>query len=324
VKYRKFGKTGWDVAEVSFGAWAIGGSWGKQNDDDSLEALHEAISLGVNFIDTAAGYGNGKSERIIGKLLKENKDKRIYVATKTPPSEGPWPPSPYCLASDRYSESYLRKNVEERLENLQTDSLDVLLLHTWTRAWNRNPEPLYILNKLKEEGLIKYIGISCPEHDQNSVIRPMEEGLIDAIEVIYNILEQEPAAEILPVAKEKGVGVIVRVPFDEGSLTGKFTESTTFGEGDFRSNYFSGDRLSRTVKRVDAVKEEIEGSDLTMPELAIKFCLQHDAVSTVIPGMRNKWQAEKNLAVSEMEALDIEMIGRLKEHNWRKAFWYRG
>ena len=188
MKNRKFGKSGPDISEIGFGAWAIGGSWGEQSDKDSLEGLETALDRGVNFIDTAAGYGNGKSERIIGEFLK-SRSEQVYVCTKTPPAPGKWPPSPYCKIEERYSEKYLRENVEERLNNLQRDSLDVLLLHTWTRAWNDKPEALKILQKMKAEGLIKQIGISTPEHDQNCVIQLMRDGMVDVLQVIYNTFE---------------------------------------------------------------------------------------------------------------------------------------
>ena len=148
--------------------------------------METALDRGVNFIDTAAGYGNGKSERIIGEFLK-SRSERVYVCTKTPPAPGKWPPSPYCKIEERYSEKYLRENVEERLSNLQMESLDVLLLHTWTRAWNDKPAALKTLQKMKAEGLIKQIGISTPEHDQNCVIQLMRDGMVDVLQVIYNI-----------------------------------------------------------------------------------------------------------------------------------------
>jgi aryl-alcohol dehydrogenase-like predicted oxidoreductase len=325
VKNRTFGRTGLEVSEIGFGAWAIGGSWGSQDDRDSLEALHRALDLGVNFIDTAAGYGDGRSERIIGKVLEERREEgRVIVTTKTPPAPGPWPPSPYDRWEDRYSEQYLRRSVEERLSNLGTEAIDVLLLHTWTRAWNRDPAPLEILRKLKKEGKLRFFGISTPEHDQNALVEPMKEGWLDVVEVIYNIFEQEPAAELLPVARQKGVGVIARMPFDESALTGKLTESTTFEEGDFRNNYFMGDRLVRTVREVRKVEADLEGSGYTLPQAAIKFVLAHPAVSLTIPGMRNLRQVEQNLAVSELPDMPEELQSRLRAHNWRRAFWYEG
>ncbi|MEN8228411.1 MAG: aldo/keto reductase [Bacteroidota bacterium] len=323
MKYRKFGKTGMEVSEIGFGAWAIGGNWGDQKESDSLEGLETAMDNGVNFIDTAAGYGNGKSERIIGEFLK-SRSETVYLCTKTPPAPGRWPPSPHCKIEERYPEKYLRANVEERLNNLQTSSLDVLLLHTWTRAWNDNPVALRILQKMKSEGLIKNIGISTPEHDQNCVIQLMRDGVIDVLQVIYNIFEQEPAAQLLPVAKETGTGIIVRVAFDEGVLTGKYRGDEKFDKGDFRSNYYAGDRLARGVKRTEKIKDEFKNSGYSMPGLALKFAMTHEAVSTVIPGIRNRNQALQNTAVSDLPNLTPDLLLRLREHAWNRSFWYGG
>jgi aryl-alcohol dehydrogenase-like predicted oxidoreductase len=323
MKYRTLGRTGLNVSEIGFGAWAIGGSWGPQDENESVKALHRALDLGVNFIDTAAVYGDGKSERIIGKVLKERSEE-IIVATKTPPAPGPWPPTPYCKMEERYSEDYLRSNIEERLKNLETDCIDILQLHTWTRAWNGNPEPLQILQKIRDEGKIKYIGVSTPEDDQNSLIDLMRNGYLDTIQVIYNIFDQQPAAELFPEAIKNNVGVLERVVFDEGILTGKYTVDTNFPEGDFRNNYFAGDRLERAVKRVDKIKKEFIDTGLTMPQLALKFGLQHKAVSTVIAGVRNVDQAEKNIAVSDLPELSDDVMKRLHKHEWRRYFWYGG
>jgi aryl-alcohol dehydrogenase-like predicted oxidoreductase len=323
MKYRKFGNSSIKVSEVGFGAWAIGGNWGEQNDSDSAAALERAVDRGVNFIDTAAGYGNGRSEKIIGQFLK-GRSEQIHVCTKTPPVPGKWPPSPYCKIEERYPEKHLRENLEERLTNLRMEKLDVLLLHTWTRAWNDNPKALHTLQGLKSEGLVDLIGISTPEHDQNCVIQLMREGLIDVVQVIYNIFDQDPAAQLLPVAEETGTGIIVRVAFDEGVLTGKYKGNEKFGADDFRSNYFAGDRLARSVKRVERIREEFGQSGYTLPQLALKFSLSHPAASTVIPGIRNVEQAEQNTAVSELPDLDEILLEKLREHAWNRAFWYGG
>ncbi|HMD61507.1 MAG TPA: aldo/keto reductase [Opitutaceae bacterium] len=323
MKFRRLGRTGLKVSEIGFGGWAIGGGWGPQAEGDSVSALNRALDLGVNFIDTAAGYGDGRSERIIAGVLKGRRES-VVVATKTPPVAGPWPPSPYCVASERYPESYLRGNVEERLRNLGTDRIDILQLHTWTRAWNRTPEPFAVLRKLKEEGKVRFVGVSTPEHDQNSVIGLMRDGWVDVVQVIYNIFEQEPAAELLPAAEDTDVGVIVRVVFDEGSLTGKWNADTRFHEGDFRRRYFEGDRLGRAVARAGRVAEAIRESGYSLPQAAIRFALAHRAVGTVIPGMRSPSQAEANCGASELPAMTAELQRRLREHNWLRGFWYSG
>ena len=328
MHYRAFGKHGFNCSEIGFGAWAIGGAWGAQADAHSLAALHRALDLGCNFIDTAAGYGNGRSERLICQVLREReaagKTERIFVATKTPPGPGTWPPTPYCKADERYAEAYVRENVAERLRNLGTNRLDLLQLHTWTRAWNRNPTPFKLLRQLQKEGLIGLVGVSTPEHDQNSVIDLMRGGWVDSVQVIYNLFEQEPAAELLDVAKECGVGIIVRVAFDEGVLTGKFNKNTKFPPDDFRTNYFAGDRLSRAVHRAEEIRKDLASSGVSMAQAALKFVLDHPAVSTVIPGIRNVAQADANCGVSDLPPLAPVLIQRLHRHNWRRAFWYAG
>jgi aryl-alcohol dehydrogenase-like predicted oxidoreductase len=323
MRYRDFGATGVPVSEIGFGAWAIGGGWGPQQDEDSVAALHRALDLGVTFIDTAAGYGDGRSERIIGQVLKQRKQ-TVFVATKTPPQPGAWPPSPYDDVDARYPETYLRANVEQRLRQLGVERLDLLQLHTWTRAWNRDPRPFEALRRMKQEGKLRFVGVSTPEHDQNGVIDLMRGGWVDAVQVIYNVFEQEPAAELLPVAREKGVAVVVRVVFDEGALTGKFTRTTTFAPGDFRRNYFAGDRLERAVARVDRLRAELDGTGLALPQVAIQFALAHPAVSTVIPGIRSVAQAEANCAVSGRPPLGEDLLERLRRHSWLRAFWYAG
>ncbi|MCL4507414.1 MAG: aldo/keto reductase [Chloroflexi bacterium] len=324
MKYRAFGRLGWQVSEIGFGAWAIGGGWGAQSNADSLAALHRALDLGCNFIDTAAGYGNGRSERLIGQVLKERTGQRIYVATKIPPAPGNWPPSPYDRIEERYSEPYLCAQLEERLRNLGVECVDLIQLHTWTRAWNRDPLALDILRKFQKEGKLLGIGISTPEHDQNSLIDLMRNGWLDVVQVIYNIFEQEPQAEFLPAAHEHKVGVIVRVAFDEGALTGKWTPDTKFESDDFRNNYFAGDRLARAVARVAKVKETLGQDEPNLPAAALKFALKPAAVSTVIPGMRNVRQAEMNCGVSDLPPMSDAVEARLRPHNWLRGFWYGG
>ena len=326
MKYRTFGRLNWKISEIGFGGWAIGGrAWGQQDDKESIRTLHKALDLGCNFIDTAQGYGDGHSEQIIGRVLKERKGERIYVATKIPPvMPGNWPPTAYEKIQDRFPEAYLRERIEFSLKNLQTDCIDLLQLHTWTRAWNRNPVALETLRALQKEGKLRGIGVSTPEQDQNSLIDLMRGGWLDAVQVIYNIFEQEPAAEFLPVALEKNVGVIVRVVFDEGALTGKFTEQTKFAEGEFRNNYFGGDRLVRTVRRVEKIKTTIGLAEPDVATAALKFALKPKAVSVVIPGMRNERQAQLNCNVSDQPPLSDALELKLREHEWQRANWHKG
>lgn len=327
MKYRALGSSDLQVSEIGFGGWALGGQWGPQNDRDSVAALHRAIDLGINFIDTAEGYGNGRSERVVAEALRQRSE-RVYVATKTPPAAGPWPPSPYCTAEERYPEAYLRANVETRLRNLGTDCLDVLQLHTWTRAWNRDPVPLEVLRRLREEGKLRLIGISTPEQDQNCVVDLMRRGYLDVVQIIYNLFDQEPAAELLPTAAETGTGVIVRVAFDEGVLTGKYRRGHRFPADDFRSRYFEGDRLDRAVDRVDRICADLAEAGLadrySLADAALKFVLAHPAVSTVIPGIRSPQQAEANASVTDKPDLPEALLQRLRRHHWLRGVWYSG
>lgn len=327
MQFRTLGRTSFQVSTIGVGAWALGGGWGAQTDEDSLAALRTALDGGANFIDTAAGYGNGRSEQLIGAVLRE-RTQRPIVATKAPPQAGPWPPSPYCRWEDRYPEAYLRANIDERRRLLGVDTLDFLQLHTWTRAWNANPRPLDVLKKLQGEGLIRGIGLSTPEQDQNCVIDLIRRGYLDVVQVIYNIFEQEPAAELLPAALEHGVGVIVRVALDEGGLTGKFRRGQQFPADDFRSRYFAGDRLERTIARVEQIERDLaellpEGS-YSLPDAALRFALAQPAVSTVIPGMRTAAQARANTAVGDLPPLPEPVLLRLREHAWRRGVWYGG
>jgi aryl-alcohol dehydrogenase-like predicted oxidoreductase len=328
MKTRPFGRHGLSCSEIGFGAWAIGGSWGAQSEADSLGALHRALDLGCTFIDTAAGYGDGRSERTIARVLRERaaagRNEKIFVATKTPPAPGEWPPSPYDRAEDRYGEAWLRSNLADRLVQLGTTKIDLLQLHTWTRAWNRNPTPFKILRQLQREGLVGLIGVSTPEQDQNSVIDLMRGGWVDSVQVIYNLFDQEAAAELLEVARECGVGIIVRVVFDEGALTGRFTAATRFAPDDFRAKYFAGDRLERVIARTAAIASDLTRSGYTLPQAAIKWVLAHPAVSTVIPGMRSPAQAEANCAVSDLPDLPAALVTQLRRHNWRRGVWYGG
>lgn len=327
MQLRSLAAAGPEVSEIGFGAWAIGGQWGAQDDQDSIAALNKAIDLGVNFIDTAQGYGDGHSERVIASVLKDRSEE-VFVATKTPPDAGPWPPSPYCRWQDRYSAAYLRGNVENRLKTLGTDRIDLLQLHTWTRAWNDDPQPLLVLRQLREQGKINLIGVSTPEQDQSCVIQLMRDGLVDVVQIIYNLFDQEAAAQILPVAAETGTGVIVRVALDEGALTGKYPADHQFPDDDFRHQFFAGDRMQRTTDRVEAIRADLEkfgvAQQYTMADVALKFALARPEVSTVIAGMRNIDQVQKNTRTSDLKDLPESLLIQLRRHNWLRGVWYSG
>ena len=325
MQYRNFGKVGWKVSAIGAGTWALGSNWGPQDDRQSVAALHKALDLGCNFIDTARAYGNGRSERIIAQVLKERSGDKIYVASKIPPKlPGDWPPSPYDRLEDRFPASHVQAELEASLRDLQTDCIDLMQIHTWSRAWNNNPAVFEQLARFKQQGKIRAVGISTPEHDQNAVLDLMRMKLVDSVQVIYNIFDQDATMQIFPLAEKLQIAVIVRVPFDESALTGKLTSDTQFAEGDIRRGYFAGDRLGRTVNRVEAIRQSIADREPDLAKAALKFALKPKAVSTVIPGIRNVRQAELNCAVGDEPSLSDELEVELRKHFWRRPFWYSG
>ncbi len=331
MRYRDFGRSGWKTSEIGFGAWAIGGSsWGPQRDQESLEALARALDLGVTFIDTAQGYGNGHSEQLVGRTLRERKLRvgggPVRILTKIPPQAGPWPASPYDECAERYPASYLRERIERSLRDLGAETLDVVLLHLWSRRWNSNPEALHVLRDLKKEGKVQLVGISNSEFDEHAVCEPLSAGLLDAVETVYNIFNQNPSAELLPLAARHGVAIVARSPLDEGALSGKLTEKTEFAEGDVRRTYFQGSRLKKTVERVEAIRKTVEelsgGAEKDLASVALRFALRTPGVTVVIPGIRSVRQAEANAAASDAPPLSDELYEELKKLFWYRNFWF--
>ena len=326
MQYRTFGSLDWKVSQIGMGTWALGSNWGPQDDADSVKALHKALDLGCNFIDTARAYGDGRSERIIAKALAERPaGDRVYVATKVPPIIEPdWLATPYQGWQEKFPEKHIRAEIDKSLRDLNTDYLDLVQIHTWSRAWNRDPVPFEILRDCQQQGKVRAVGISTPEIDQNAVVDLIRGGHVDSVQVIYNIFDQEAQAEIFPAALEHNTAVIVRVAFDESALTGKLTKDTTFAEGDIRNGYFAGDRLQRTVDRVEKVRETIGEREVNMATAALKFALKPQAVSTVIAGIRNPQQAEMNCAVGDEPPMCDALEQDLRAHNWRRTFWHAG
>jgi aryl-alcohol dehydrogenase-like predicted oxidoreductase len=326
MRYRRFGRTDWQVSEIGMGTWAFGGDQlGQQDDQSSIAALHKALELGCNFIDTARAYGNGRSEQVIAKGLKQWSGKRPYVATKIPPVlPGDWPPSPYDTLDQRFPESHVQEQLERSLRALGTDCIDLVQIHTWSRAWNRDPRPFAVLRKFKEQGKLRAIGVSTPEHDQFAVMDLVRDGWVDSVQVIYNIFDQEAQSQLFPEAQRCDVAIIVRVPFDESSLTGKLSSKTTWQGGDIRGNYFAGDRLERTLRRVEAIRGVLGAAEPNLAEAALKFCLKPLAVSTVIPGIRSVQQAEANCRVGSLPPMSDDEERELRTHYWRRSFWYSG
>ena len=316
MRYRKLGKHGPEISVVGFGAWAIGGGmWGGRRDEDARSALARAFDHGVNFVDTALVYGDGHSEKLVGEFAREHKDK-LHIATKVPPKSYQWPARPGSPLRDFFPAAWITECTEKSLRNLGVERIELLQLHVWADAWTDDDEWLGAVDKLRRAGKIGLIGISINSHDPQSAVRVVKSGRVDALQVFFNIFDQSPEDELFPACVEHGVGVLARVPFDEGSLTGKLRADTTFPAGDFRADYFGGALLGETVRRVEAMRPIVEGAAQTMARGALRFCLSHPAVTTVIPGMRSAAQVDENTAVGDEGALPPATLTALRPHRW--------
>jgi len=321
MKYRKLGKTGLDVSEIGYGAWGIGKSmWLGASDDESVAALHRSIDLGLNFIDTALGYGNGHSEKLVGQVVRERSE-TIYVATKIPPRNMQWPAPSGIPARDTFPADHIISCTDMSLRNLGLDKIDLQQFHVWSDEWVGEGDWLEAVRKLKEQGKIGHFGVSINDHQPANAIKLIKTGVVDSVQVIYNIFDQSPEEELFPACIAHNVGVIVRVALDEGGLTGRIGPDTTFEEGDFRGNYFRGERKQQVYDRVAAIASDIGISTDEMAETALRFVLSHPAVSTVIPGMRSIRNVERNMTVSDGRVLTEEQLRKLRGHCWIRNFY---
>jgi aryl-alcohol dehydrogenase-like predicted oxidoreductase len=314
MKYRKLGRTNWEISEIGYGMWGMAG-WTGSDDEESTKSLQLAVDMGCNFFDTAWGYGAGKSECMLGKLVKANKDKKLYTATKIPPKNFKWPSKREYSLDDCFPPDHIQEYVEKSLKNAGLDSFDLMQFHTWEDRWLEDERGIMKMIGLKEQGLFKAIGISINRWEPWNGIRAVDSGLIDTVQVIYNIFDQNPKDELFPACREMNVGVIARVPFDEGSLTGTLTKGSKWPEGDWRNTYFVAENLIPSVEHAEALKTLIpEGS--TMSEMALRFILGEPTVSTIIPGMRKTGHAEMNLKASNTGPLDQKLMKELEKHRW--------
>jgi aryl-alcohol dehydrogenase-like predicted oxidoreductase len=320
INERRLGRTGLSVSEVGYGAWGIGGSmWLGAEDDESVRALHRAIDLGLNFIDTAAVYGNGHSERLVGQVVRE-RDERIVVASKIPPKNGRWPAPDGIDPDEAFPADHIRKWTERTLSNLGLDVLDVQQFHVWNDEWVGRGSWHEAIEALKDEGKIRFFGVSINDLQPSNAVRLIETGAVDTVQVIYNIFEQAPEDELFGACERNDVGVIARVPLDEGSLTGRLTADSTFPEGDFRNEYFSGERaLDKVDERVRAILDDLGIEREELAEVALRYVLSRPEVSTVIPGMRTVRNVERNMALGDGAGLPPEQVAALKSHRWDAA-----
>jgi aryl-alcohol dehydrogenase-like predicted oxidoreductase len=314
MKHRRFGRTNWMVSEVGYGMWGMGG-WTGSDDTESAASLRYSVELGCNFFDTAWAYGRGHSERLLGALVRENPKQKLYVATKIPPKNLKWPSRREFSLDDCFPPEHIYKYVEKSLKNLGLETIDLIQFHTWEDSWLADKRLEHTLDDLRRQGLVQAVGISINRWEPWNGVSAARSGLIDAVQVIYNIFDQNPEDELYPACKEMDVAVIARVPFDEGSLTGTLTEDSHWSEGDWRNSYFVTENLKSTLQRVDGVKTLLpEG--MSLPELALRFILNNPAVSTIIPGMRKRRHVQANLMCSEAGPLPEVLHKQLRAHRW--------
>ena len=314
MQYRTFGRTGWQVSEVGYGMWGMGG-WTGSDDEESLASLDRAVELGCNFFDTAWAYGDGKSEKLLGQTLRRHRGRRLYVATKIPPKNRQWPGRAEYALDDVFPADYIREYTVKSLENLGVDMIDLQQFHVWSDAWAGDGRWQRAVESLKKSGLVRAFGISINRWEPENVLRALDTGLVDAVQVVYNVFDQNPEDELFPACLERNIAVIARVPFDEGSLTGTLTPQSRWPEGDFRNLYFFPEHLAETLRRVERLRGDVPAG-MTMPELTLRHILQHRAISTVIPGMRKTRHVEQNAGVSDGRRLPEPLMATLRGHRW--------
>ncbi len=314
MKYRRFGRTDWQVSEIGYGMWGLAG-WTGSDIEEVNASLDLAVELGCNFFDTAWGYAEGKSEQILGGLIKRNPDKKLYAATKIPPKNRTWPSQPGFSLDEVFPADYIVEYTEKSLKNLGVETIDLMQFHVWEDHWATRDEWKVAIQKLTQQGKVQAWGISVNRWEPANSLETIKTGLIDAVQVIYNIFDQNPEDHLFPLCKKHDVGIIARVPFDEGTLTGTFTKETTFPADDWRSTYFVPENLNSSVEHADALKPLIP-TGMTMPEMALRFILANDGVATTIPGMRKLPHVKANIAASDGETLSKDLLNKLKQHRW--------
>ena len=320
---RRFGRTGWMVSEIGYGMWGMG-NWSDSDDAESLSSLQAAVDLGCNFFDTAYAYGQGRSENLLGQIVRANKEQRLYTATKIPPKNQQWPARAEFTLDDCYPPDHIEEYVHKSLQNAGLESFDLIQFHTWEDAWVDDDRWVQKQEELRRKDLIHAVGISINRWEPWNGVRAVRGGLIDSVQVIYNIFDQNPEDELFPACREMNVAVIARVPFDEGTLTGTLTKESKWPEGDWRNTYFVPENLIPSVEHADALKALLKNWNeshrdkppLTLPQLALRFILSNPDVSTVIPGMRKKSHVHSNIAASDAGPLPAELLAELRKHRW--------
>jgi aryl-alcohol dehydrogenase-like predicted oxidoreductase len=301
---------------MGYGMWGMGG-WSGSEDEESLRSLQKAVDLGCNFFDTAWAYGEGHSESLLGQLVRANPLKKLYTATKIPPLNRQWPSRREHTLDDCYPPDHIEEYVHRSLKNAGLESFDLVQFHTWEDAWAGDERWAKKMDDLRRQGLLQAVGISLNRWEPWNGVQTVKSGLVDAVQVIYNIFDQNPEDELFPACREQRVAVIARVPFDEGTLTGTLTKESRWPEGDWRNTYFVPENLIPSVERAEAIKP-LAPEGMTMPEMALRFILNNPDVSTIIPGMRKARHVESNIGASDAGALSAELHAQLREHRWER------
>jgi aryl-alcohol dehydrogenase-like predicted oxidoreductase len=317
MKCRRFGRTGFEVGDIAYGLWGMSG-WSGSDDKESLASLQLAVDLGCNFFDTAWAYGDGKSDGLLGQILARNRGKRLYAASKVPPKNLTWPASPKSAYREVFPREHVLKYARLICEKLGTESIDLLQFHVWDDHWTTEQEFRETVQELKQEGLIRFFGLSLNRWEPENGIQALGTGLVDAVQVIYNVFDQSPEGKLFPLCRELDLGVIARVPLDEGSLGGKMTRDTRFPENDWRSTYFGPENLEATIARVEKLTQ-ILPAGMSLPEMALRFILSNPDVSTTIAGMRRSEHVRQNVAASDAGTLESGLLRQLKNHRWDRA-----
>lgn len=315
MKYRRVPRLGWDISEVGYGMWGMGG-WTGSDDAESAQALDLAVSLGCNFFDTALAYGEGKSERLLGQLLRRHPSRRLYIATKVPPLNRVWPGRASTPIDQAFPYDHVIESAHVSLENIGATAIDLLQLHVWDDSWTPDRGWQRAAADLKQQGLIRAFGISVNRWEPRNVLQALDTGFVDTVQVVYNIFDQAPADVLFPACQSRGVAVIARVPFDEGGLTGTLTRETRWPDGDFRNMYFAPPNLEQTLERGAPLKPLAQSWGMSLPDVALRFILAHPAVTTVIPGMRRPSHVKSNLAAADAPTLSAAQLQQLQSFRW--------
>jgi aryl-alcohol dehydrogenase-like predicted oxidoreductase len=318
MRYRTFGRLGWSVSDIGYGMWGMGG-WTGSEDEKSLASLDRSVALGCNFFDTAFAYGDGHSEQLLGETLKRHAGKKLYVATKVPPKNRVWPGKGTTPVTQVFPYDYIVEMTEKSRRNLGVSKIDLQQLHVWSDAWVEDDGWQRAARDLKANGVIEGFGISVNRWEADNVLKALDTGLVDAVQVVYNVFDQAPEDKLFPACLEKDVAVIARVPFDEGSLTGTLKADQTWPKGDWRNLYFTPEHIAETLPRVEALRALVP-ADSSLPDLALRFILHHPAVSTTIPGMRSLPHVESNIAASDALPLGAGLIRALRSHRWERTW----